>query len=475
MARKRLTSAAIEKLENTIGNSASKPTSAVFGMVDRLLDDGSPNIVKRLKMTATGVTPTEDEPTILIPVRMEAIVYPKRFKVFYGGRGSGKSRSIASYLVEKARFKPSRIGCFREIQASIKESSFAELVDEITRKGHADEYRCVDGEITHHFTRSKFNFRGLWRNITAVKGYAGITDAFCEEAENISQVSWDTLIPTVRADGSEIIVAFNPNRDTDPTWQSFVEPYVSRMVDGIYEDDDIVVVNVNHIHNPWFTDELRQHMNQMRSLDYDRYLWVYEGMFNNRSDELVFGGKYVVEDFEMGGQWHGPYLGMDFGFSVDPTAMVSVYISDNDDGTQDLWIDHEHGGVNMEVTDTPAQMEKIPKAKTTRWHADCARPETISHIKRQGYDIYGCSKWAGSVEDGIAHMRGYNRIHVHTRCIEVAREFAMYSYKVDKLTGNVLTDVVDKYNHYIDAIRYALNDMIAQKGGPGILLRRRRR
>lgn len=474
MARKRLSSIAIEKLEQAVGNSTAKPESAVFGIVDKLLADGAPNVIKRLKMTATGVSETNEEPTILIPKRMELLLYPRRFKVFYGGRGSGKTANVVSYLIEKARFRNSRVGCFREIQNSIKESSYAELVDEINRKGHAQEYRCVDGEITHHITRSKFVFRGLWRNITAIKGMAGLTDVFCEESENISQVSWDTLIPTVRAAGSEIIIVFNPNKETDPTWTNFVEPYIDKMVDGIYQDDDIVVVNVNYVHNPWFTEELKQHMNQMKAVDYDRYLWVYEGKFNKRSDEQVFGGKWRIDNFEVKPEWHGPYFGMDFGFSTDPTAMVEVYIEELPGGRRNIYINREYGKVGLEITDTPAAMEQsFPMAKRARWYADCARPETISHIKRSGFDIHPCTKWPGSVEDGVTWLRGCDSIIIQERCKEMQNEAAMYSYKVDKLTGNVLTDIVDAYNHYWDAVRYALNDHIVQRGS-GMLIRRRR-
>lgn len=474
MARKRLSSIAIEKLEQAVGNSTAKPESAVFGIVDKLLADGTPNVIKRLKMTATGVSETDEEPTILIPKRMELLLYPRRFKVFYGGRGSGKTANVVSYLIEKARFRNSRVGCFREIQNSIKESSYAELVDEINRKGHAQEYRCVDGEITHHSTRSKFVFRGLWRNITAIKGMAGLTDVFCEESENISQVSWDTLIPTVRAAGSEIIIVFNPNKETDPTWTNFVEPYIDKMVDGIYQDDDIVVVNVNYVHNPWFTEELKQHMNQMKAVDYDRYLWVYEGKFNKRSDEQVFGGKWRIDNFEVKPEWHGPYFGMDFGFSTDPTAMVEVYIEELPGGRRNIYINREYGKVGLEITDTPAAMEQsFPMAKRARWYADCARPETISHIKRSGFDIHPCTKWPGSVEDGVTWLRGCDNITIHERCKEMQNEAAMYSYKVDKLTGNVLTDIVDAFNHFWDAVRYALNDHIVQRGS-GMLIRRRR-
>ncbi|HBM2232733.1 PBSX family phage terminase large subunit [Escherichia coli] len=474
MARKRLSSVAIEKLEQAVGNSTSKPESAVFGIVNKLLADGTPNVIKRLKMTSTGVSETNEEPTILIPERMELLLYPRRFKVFYGGRGSGKTANVVSYLIEKARFRNSRVGCFREIQNSIKESSYAELVDEINRKGHTQEYRCVDGEITHHSTRSKFVFRGLWRNITAIKGMAGLTDVFCEESENISQVSWDTLIPTVRAAGSEIIIVFNPNKETDPTWTNFVAPYIDKMVDGIYQDDDIVVVNVNYIHNPWFTEELKQHMNQMKAVDYDRYLWVYEGLFNKRSDEAVLGGKWQTLDFEPSPEWGGPYYGIDFGFSQDATAATESYVEDLGDGRRNLYIYRDFAKVGLEITDTPEAMRSaFPNSEKYRWYGDCARPETISHIRRSGFDIHPCAKWPGSIEDGITWLRGCDRIYVHSRCRHVIEEMTMYSYKVDKLTGNILPDIVDKYNHAIDSLRYGLGDHIVQRGS-GMLIRRRR-
>lgn len=101
MARKRLSSVAIEKLEQAVGNSTSKPESAVFGIVNKLLADGTPNVIKRLKMTSTGVSETNEEPTILIPERMELLLYPRRFKVFYGGRGA--ERRLTLFLTSSKR------------------------------------------------------------------------------------------------------------------------------------------------------------------------------------------------------------------------------------------------------------------------------------------------------------------------------------------------------------------------------------
>jgi phage terminase large subunit len=93
--------------------------------------------------------------------------------------------------------------------------------------------------------------------------------------------------------------------------------------------------------------------------------------------------------------------------------------------------------------------------------ADSARPETISYLKRHGLPrVEGVKKWPGSVEDGIAHLRSYEAIVVHPRCKETIQETRLYSYKVDKLSGDVLPEIVDASNHTIDAIRYSLAPLI---------------
>lgn len=461
MARKRLSESVISKLEEVAsiayGNGAE---SSVFGICDI-----NRNVIKCLRMDATGVTECSDDPQILIPAKLERLLYPKRYKIIYGGRGSGKTRTVASILTEKARFKRSRIACFREIQVSIKDSSYQEIVDEIERKGEIEEFRTVDNEITHGATKSKMSFKGLYRNQTTVKGFAGASDAWVEEAENVSQVSWDILEPTIRAPGSEIVVTFNPNKPTDPTWTQWVEPYVDRMVDGVYEDDDMLIIECNWRDNPWFPDELEKSRQRMMATDIDRYNWIWEGKFNKRNDELVLGGKWVEQEFEINSEWNGPYLGADFGFAADPSTLVVAWEFDNV-----LYVSHEAWGDGVEIDHLGAMyLKAYPDAKRHEIEADCSRPETISYLARQGFRIKGVDKWAGSVEDGVAHLRGYTRIVIHPRCVETIKEAGRYSYKVDKLTGDILPDIVDKWNHCIDAIRYAVGRLIKRKSKSGAL------
>ena len=97
--------------------------------------------------------------------------------------------------------------------------------------------------------------------------------------------------------------------------------------------------------------------------------------------------------------------------------------------------------------------------------ADSARPESISYLRRHGAPrIEGVAKWQGSVEDGIAYLRQFDEIVIHERCRHTITEARHYSYKVDERTGDVLPQIVDKHNHTIDPIRYALAPLIRGRG-----------
>lgn len=129
-----------------------------------------------------------------------------------------------------------------------------------------------------------------------------------------------------------------------------------------------------------------------------------------------------------------------------------------------LYVDQEAYGVGVELDETPQLFESIKTSRSFPIKADCARPETISFMRRRGFNISPAKKWQGSVEDGLAVLKSFRKIVIHPRCKHAADEFRLYSYKIDKNNGDILPIIEDKNNHIIDALRYSLDGYIKGRG-----------
>jgi phage terminase large subunit len=220
-----------------------------------------------------------------------------------------------------------------------------------------------------------------------------------------------------------------------------------------------VVVKVGWQDNPWFPSTLRAEMEYARRVNFEDYLHIWEGEPRTVTDAQIFRGRYVVEPFETPENARF-FHGADWGFAQDPTTLIRCFIKDGC-----LFVDQEAYGVGVELDEIEAFFNSIPTAKRWPIKADSARPETISHVKRRGFNIAPAKKWAGSVEDGITCIKGFSRVVIHPRCKHTADEFKLYSYKVDKRNGDVLPVIVDAHNHCIDALRYALDGYIHGRQG----------
>lgn len=395
-------------------------------------------------------------PPKLIPVFSGAA----RYRAAWGGRGSAKTRTFAMMTAVRAYMfaQAGRSGvilCGREYMNSLEESSMEEVKQAIRSVPWLDAYFEIGEKyIRTRNRRISYVFCGLRHNLDSIKSKARILIAWIDEAESVSENAWIKLIPTVREPGSEIWVTWNPERKDSPTDQRFRQ----------FPPDDSKIVEINYTDNPWFPPELEAtRLDDQRTLDLQTYRWIWEGAYRENSAAQVLAGKVRVAEFEPGAGWDGPYYGIDWGFSQDPTAGVKLWIHD-----RRLYVEHEAHKVGLENDDIAGFMiARLPGIERHAVRADCARPETISHVRNAGAHgrpclprIVAADKWPGSVEDGIAHMRSYIEIVIHPRCTETIREAAMYSYKVDRITGDVLPEIVDKANHCIDAARYALAPMI---------------
>jgi phage terminase large subunit len=334
-----------------------------------------------------------------------------------------------------ADFGRVRILCCREVQNSIRDSSYQTLKDTAERMGLFDRFDFKESEIEHKRTGSRFIFSGLLRNENSIRSKEGIDICWIEEASSVSRKSWDVLIPTIRKPGSELWLTFNPLTVDDPT-----NDFLETPPPGAY------VRKVNYTDNPYFPEVLREQMEWDKANDYEKYQHIWEGFPLTISGAQIFRGKYVVESIpdDLWQQADRLFFGADFGFARDPSTLVRCFILDNR-----LYIDYEAYGVGVEIDELPQLYRSVPES--TKWpiKADCARPETISYLKRHGFNIEGAEKWPGSIEEGISFIRSFDKVVIDPRCVHTADEFRLYSYKTDRLTGEVLPVVLDKNNHCI--------------------------
>ncbi len=390
-----------------------------------------------------------------------------RYRGLHGGRGSGKTRAIA-LMTAVDGYRLGRLGvqgmmlCAREHLNSLDESSMEEVKQAITAVPWLSAYYEIGEKyIRSRDGRIKYGFTGLRHNLDGIKSKARILRAWVDEAENVSEAAWRKLIPTVRDQDpaglwrSEIWLSWNPELESSATNQRFL----------VNPPDDSKITELNWRDNPWFPADLNaERLEDLRKRP-DTYDHIWEGKYLVITDAQVFKGHFEVDEFEVNSSFDGPYHGLDFGFSQSPTAAVQAYIKN-----KILYIRRDAVKKKLDLDQTIGFLtERIPRIALYPVRADAARPESISYLKQHGMPgIKAAKKGPGSVEDGIAFIKAFDRVVIHPDAQETAREFRLYSYKVDARSGDILPDLVPENDHCIDALRYALEPMIRLRARPGV-------
>jgi phage terminase large subunit len=416
---------------------------------------------------------------IAIPRAFLPVLQPARYKGLHGGRGSAKSNIFADLLIERALLRPGlRWVCVREIQKSLEQSVKRLLEDKIK------QYQLGEAFVSQHTLIKTpgdgiIIFQGMQDHTAdTIKSLEGYDGAWVEEAQTLSARSLTLLRPTIRKeypDGttSEMWFSWNPSKKTDP-------------IDDLLRNSktpmpDSVVIGSTYRDNPWFPEVLRREMEWDRRVDYEKYLHVWEGGYEKRSESRVFKN-WRVEEFDTPADAHF-HLGSDWGFSVDPATLVRVFEQRIDPVTNQayprkrLYVDRERYRVGVEIDQLPHFFDGLVCgctldtpigacrdtmhgwARSQRIIADSSRPDTISYLRRYGYGgMEPAKKGQNSVKEGVMFLQGYDII-IHPRCRHTIDEFENYSFVVDLLTGLVTNVLEDKKNHIIDPMRYALEQL----------------
>jgi len=270
--------------------------------------------------------------------RFEAV--PKRYKIAIGGRGSGKSMSIADLCLMDAQVKGIKTACFREYQNSIDDSVHALLGAEIDRldlQGFE-----VQSTLIKCAGQDAFKFRGLARNPEGIKSMHGFQRFWVEEAQTISFSSLKAITPTLRTDDSEIWMSANPRSSVDPFSQRFIQPFEKQLRrDGVYEDDLHLIVWVNHDDNPMFPSVLEsERVNDQRTMSAALYRHIWEGDYYDE-----------VEDTIIPVEWFDAAIDAHVKLGFKPEGAVIASHDPSDEGGDSKGYALRHGSVFLKVSE----------------------------------------------------------------------------------------------------------------------------
>lgn len=389
---------------------------------------------------------------------------------FKGGRGSTKSSFCAiEIVIGIIRDKNANAVVFRKVGNTVRKSVFETILWAMMKLG-VDKffnYTRSPSEITYLPTGQKIVMLGCDdpRKVKSIKIKTGyLKFLWFEEADEFNGVEEIRNIKqSVVRGGDNFIQMFSFNPPNDPANWLNVECGTSNETN--IQDQDTIIHHSTYldVDSTWVGEEFLKEALKLKIKNPLAYDHEYMGIAVGRAEQIVFHGYWTELEFEtpdVRSMYQSRFFfGADWGFSQDPTTLIRSFIM-HENNQKNLYIDYEAGGVGVELNEISKLFDSVPESRKWTIKADCSRPETISYVKQEGFSIEGAMKWQGSVEDGIEYLKSFDNIFIHPRCVKTIEEFKKHSYKIDKNTREILPIMVDAFNHYIDALRYALSEYI---------------
>jgi phage terminase large subunit len=386
------------------------------------------------------------------PVKLEGLFKKSRYKVAYGGRGGAKSWGIARALLILGAKSPLRILCAREFMTSMRDSVHKLLSDQIEALGLLGFYEITQANIKGK-NGTEFAFAGLKNNISNIKSFEGVDIAWVEEAQTVSRLSWNVLIPTIRKESSEIWVSFNPELETDETYQRFVA----------IPPADCITMKVNWSDNPWFPETLKLEKDALKVRDEEAYNQVWEGLCRQTVDGAIFA-KEMQQAEKEGRICRVPYDAtkpihavFDLGWS-DSTAIWFLQFV----GMETRLIRYIEDSQKT-ISYYLATMQTYGYVYDTIWLPHDAENKTLAAAGRTIDDIVRAAGFKTRIMPRVPVLDSINAARTIFPTCYFDREHTAdglaclrhYRYEVDPDTGQFSRNPLhDHYSHGADAFRY---------------------
>ena len=381
----------------------------------------------------------------------EEYLQPARFKVAYGGRGSAKTRTVCSILLNNVLFYGWRVVCFRETMESIQDSVYQEFVEEIERRNLGDYFKILKTHIECPANGGVVKFSGLRSSAKRLdsqklKGFSHFDAAWLEEANSVSMESWDALIPTMRKGGSEIWVTYNPGSVLEATHKLFVTERYFPDFEG--ERRYCIVKKINYTDNPRFPVELRDHMEQLKASDFEAYQHIYGG------EPISNDGLAVIR-----AQWVAAAVDAHIKLGIQPSGMLDAGFDVSDEGPDANALVWRQGIVCLGAEEWK---DKDPVSAASHAHARCLEYR-ISNLR---YDDIGVGAGAkGRFNQMEAELlqsgaRGFQRVQTHGWTASGAVRDPNQEYMPGKRNGDMFLNlkaqawwtVADKFRNTYNAV-----------------------
>lgn len=374
--------------------------------------------------------------------------YSKRYEIYYGGAGSGKSKFVSQKLVYKAMQSLRKILVLRKVNRTTKNSTFQILQDTLSEWKLLPYCKVNKTDFSIMLPNgSQFICIGL-DDQEKLKSIVGLTDAWLEEATEFTQNDFNQVDLRIRerVDSSQIILSFNPVSKANWCFLQFFkeDPTLDAFRAGCN------IVHTNYLDNKFLPEEYIKSLLLLETTNPVFYKIYALGEFGSL-DKLVYNNWQSIE-FDYTQIKGKRCLGLDFGYTNDPTALTC---SIADDENKRLYVYQTWGGTGYLNDQIAKKLIELGYGRSTII-ADSAEAKSIDEIKLAGVRrILPATKGPGSILQGIQRVQQYEII-VHPSCTELIEELQNYSWTKDKATNEYINKPVDKFNHYLDALRYSL-------------------